>query len=42
MSVKKTQNQDLEGQIPNDTTYMRNLKYGTNEPTYKTEIDLWT
>ena len=26
-------------QIPYDTTYMRNLKYGTNEPTYETETD---
>ena len=24
-------------QIPYDTTYMRNLKYDTNEPTYKIE-----
>ena len=26
-------------QIPYDTTYMWNLKYGTNEPIYKTETD---
>ena len=25
--------------IPHDTTYMWNLKYGTNEPIYKTEAD---
>ena len=28
-----------EKYIPYDITYMWNLKYGTNEPTYKTEID---
>ena len=26
-------------QIPYDTTYMWDLKYGTNEPVYKTETD---
>ena len=26
-------------QIPYDITYMRNLKYDTNEPIYKTETD---
>ena len=26
-------------QIPHDITYMWNLKYGTNEPTYETETD---
>ena len=26
-----------EGQIPYNITYMWNLKYGTNEPIYKTE-----
>ena len=25
--------------IPADITYMQNLKYGTHEPIYKTEID---
>ena len=30
------------GQIPYDFTYMCNLKYGTNEPIYKTEIDSQT
>ena len=25
------------GQMPYDITYMWNLKYGTNEPSYKTE-----
>ena len=28
---------ERERQIPYDITYMWNLKYGTNEPTYKTE-----
>ena len=28
---------EREGQIPYDITYMWNLKYGTNEPVYKTE-----
>ena len=28
--------------MPYDITYMRNLKYGTNEPIYKTETDSWT
>jgi len=28
-----------ERQIPYDTTYTWNLKYDTNEPIYKTEID---
>ena len=29
-------------QIPHNITYMQDLKYGTNESTYKTETDLWT
>ena len=33
---------DRERQIPYDITYMWNLKYGTNEPTYKTETDSQT
>ena len=32
---------ERERQIP-DITYMWNLKYSTNEPTYKTETDLQT
>ena len=28
-----------ERQIPYDITYMWNLKYGTNDPIYKTETD---
>ena len=31
-----------ERQIPHDITYMWNLKYGTNEPIYRTEIDSQT
>ena len=30
---------ERERQIPYDITYMWNLKYGTNEPIYKTEAD---
>ena len=30
---------ERERQIPYDITYMWNLKYGTNEPIYKTETD---
>ena len=33
---------ERERQIPYDTTYMWNLKYGTNEPIYKTETDSQT
>ena len=33
---------ERERQIPYDITYMRNLKYGTNEPIHKTEIDSQT
>ena len=31
-----------ERKITNDITYMWNLKYDTNEPTYKTETDSQT
>ena len=31
-----------ERQTPYDITYMWNLKYGTNEPTYKTGTDSQT
>ena len=31
--------QDSERQIPYDIIYMWNLKYGTNEPIYKIEIN---
>ena len=31
-----------ERQIPYDVTYLWNLKYGTNEPTYETETDSQT
>ena len=30
---------ERERQIPYDITYMWNLKYGTDEPIYKTETD---
>ena len=33
---------ERERQIPYDITYMWNLKYDTNEPTYKMEIDWQT
>ena len=33
---------ERERQIPYNTTYMWNLKYGTDEPIYRTEIDLQT
>ena len=47
-SHTKRSKPEREGQIPYGITYMWNLKYGTNEPMYKTEtdsqtwrIDLW-
>ena len=33
---------ERENQKPYDITYMWNLKYGTNEPIYKTETDSQT
>ena len=33
---------EKERQTPYDITYMWNLKYGTNEPIYKTETDSQT
>ena len=33
---------ERERQMPYDITYMWNLKYGTNEPIYKTETDSQT
>ena len=33
---------ERERQIPYEITYMWNLKYGTNEPIYKTETDSQT
>ena len=33
---------ERERQIPYDITYMWNLKYDTNEPTYETETDSQT
>ena len=32
---------ERERQIPYDITYMWTLKYDTNEPIYKREIDAW-
>ena len=31
---------EIERQIPCDTTYIWNLKYGANEPRYETEIEI--
>ena len=33
---------ERERQIPYDITYIQNLKYGTNEPFYRTETDSQT
>ena len=33
---------ERERQIPYDSTYMWNLKYGTDEPIYETETDTQT
>ena len=33
---------ERERQIPDDITYMWNLKYDTNEPIYETETGSWT
>ena len=38
----KQSKSERERQIPYDITYMWNLKYDTNEPTYKTETDSQT
>ena len=32
---------ERERQLLYDITYMWNLKYGTDEPVYKTETDSW-
>ena len=34
--------QEREREIPYDITCMRNVKYGTHEPIYKTETDSQT
>ena len=39
MRDKKQRKEDRERQIPYDITYMWNLKKGTNDFTYKTEVD---
>ena len=41
-SCTKRSKSERERQTPYGITYMWNLKYGTNEPTYRTEIDLKT
>ena len=38
----KLNKSERERQIPYDITYMWNLNYDTNEPTYKTEADSQT
>ena len=38
----KRSKSERERQIPYEITYMWNLKYGTNEPIYKMEIDSQT
>ena len=38
----KRSNSDREREIPYGITYLWNLKYGTNEPIYKTETDSQT
>ena len=38
----KWRKSDRERQIPHDTTYMWDLKYNTNELTFKTETDSQT
>ena len=39
-SHTKFSKSERERQMPYDITYMWNLKYGKNEPIYKTETDL--
>ena len=38
-SHTKWSKSERERQVPYNITYMWNLKYGTNEPIYRTEID---
>ena len=38
----KRSKSERERQIPYDITYMWNLKYDTNEPTYETETESLT
>ena len=40
--ILKWSKSERERQTPNDITYMWNLKYGKNEPIYKTETDSQT
>ena len=39
-SHSKWSKSEREKQIPYDITYIWNLKYGTDEPIYKTETDI--
>ena len=41
-SHTKWSKSETERQIPYDFTSMWNLKYGTNEPIYKTETNFWS
>ena len=41
-SHTKWSKSESKRQIPHDITYMWNLKYGKNEPIYKTETDSQT
>ena len=38
----KLRKSERERQIPYDIIYMWTLKYGTNEPIYRTEMNSWT
>ena len=39
ITLSEVSQKERERQIPYDITSMWNLKYGTNKPIYKTEID---
>lgn len=41
-SHTKCSKSEREGKIPYNITYIWNVKYGTNEPTYNTETDSQT
>ena len=41
-SHTKWSTSERERQIPYDVTYMWNIKYGTNDPIYKTETESQT
>ena len=40
--IRSNDKSERERQIPYDVTYMWNLKYGINEPFYKTETNSQT